>query len=141
MDGELHRSLGEVRREHLRRLIAVEGRTSREHLVGDDAEGVDVRAMIGGGIGGGLLRRHVRRSPDGHAGRGAASLRRRPFRARHAEVRDQRVAAREQDVLRLDVAVHESLLVRVPERVAHLDEEAEGLLRGEPSLPADLLAE
>ena len=44
--------------------------------------------------------------------------------SRDAEVRHQRVAALEQDVLRLDIAVDHTVPVRVAQRVRHLARDA-----------------
>ena len=78
-----------------------------------------------------LLGRHVVRRAHGllraserHIGR------RRAEQLRESEVRDLHAAAPvDEDVLRLDVAVDDALVVRVLQRVAHLAHDAERLLR------------
>ena len=70
-------------------------------------------------------------SPPEPRGRGACD----------AEVGHQGVAAREHDVFGLDVAMHEVVLVRVAERVAHLEDQADGLLHREPVLAHQPLAQ
>ena len=90
-----------------------ERRLADEHLVQHAAEAVDVAPGVDVLAAERLLRAHVVRRADGHAGLGqllAAGLAHRP---RDAEVGDQRVAAEQQDVLRLDVAVDDAALVGV----------------------------
>ncbi len=58
-----------------------------------------------------------------------------------AEVGDQRVPAREQNVLRLDVAVHHVLGVGVGQRVGHLDQDLHGLVDRQLALAADPVTE
>ena len=104
---------------------------AREHLVGHDAHGVDVRAGVGApaprdlGRDVGHRAQHVARGGLGRLGGGA----------RQAEVRDpHRPLGGHQDVLRFDVAVdHADPVGRVEglEDVAHV---AQGLLDGEGPL-------
>ena len=51
--------------------------------------------------------------------------------SRDAEVRHQRVATLEQDVLRLDVAVDHTVPVGVAQRVRHLARDAQGVVERE----------
>jgi hypothetical protein len=92
--------------------IAREWRLADEHLVRHHAERVDVGAVVGGWIGRRLLRRHVGRCAQRDAG--AGQVRRRggvAHRFGDTEVRNQGVAARQEDVLRLDVAMDDAVLV------------------------------
>ena len=81
-----HRRLGRVSRDQVLRRAPGEGRLPGEHLVADHAERVEIRAVIGGEVGHGLLGRHVDRRPEGEARRGerpATALRlRAPWRSR-----------------------------------------------------------
>jgi hypothetical protein len=91
-------------------------------------------------LGGRLLGRHVRRGAEGDAHRGDVSrVPRAPIalgavaaaggrgdRLRHPEVGDHREAAGEHHVVRLDVAVHDPLRVRVGERRRHLAQDPHG---------------
>jgi hypothetical protein len=61
--------------------------------------------------------------------------------ARDPEVGDERVPAREEDVLRLDVAVHHAALVRVRERVGDLARDAERLRQRELRLAREVIAQ
>ena len=69
------------------------------------------------------------------------SLRRPLSASRDAEVRHHRVALGEQDVLRLDVAVHDAVAVRVVERVGHLARDAERLVDRQLPLAVEPVAE
>ena len=95
-----------------------ERRLAGEHLVGDRAQGVDVGPVVHRALARRLLRRHVLRGAEREAGPGhplAAGL---LDSECDAEVRDQRRAVVEQDVLRLDVAVDHAVLVCVRQRLA-----------------------
>ena len=104
-----------------------EGRRTGEHLVGHAAEGVDVGAVVGRRVADSLLRRHVRRRPHHHAQRGESALAvagGRRERLGDAEVGHHAHAAGEEHILRLDVAVHDAVLVRVDQRARHVPEQA-----------------
>ena len=91
---------------------------SRDQFVGDDAPRIDVRPLVGCRIAGRLLRRHVHRSSEIVAGLrylGRRLLSRCLNRLRDTEIRDDSGALAEQNVLGLDVAVDDALLVRVGE--------------------------
>ena len=110
------------------------GGCAGEHLVRRDAERVDVGAMVDVGIGGGLLGRHVERRAERRAGVGERVPSRSPPRAPRraerlgdAEVGDRGRAAGEQDVVRLDVAMHDAALVRVGERARDVLEDRDRL--------------
>ena len=62
-------------------------------------------------------------------------------RSRNAEIRHERVAARQQDVLRLDVTMNDALRMRVAERVVHLEGERDGVVDGQHSFPIDAIAQ
>ena len=118
------RRFGHVRGEHLLRRGTDERRPAGEQLVRHRADGVDVAAMIDVRIGGGLLRRHVRRRADRDAERGhGAAAGRFAHRLGHAEVGHQRVAPGEHHVVGLDVAMHHAVLVRVGERIDHFGDQ------------------
>ena len=106
-----------------------EQRLAGEQLVRHRAERVDVGAVIDVRVAGGLLGRHVRRRADRRADlrerRGSGVGARRADRLRDAEVGDDRRAAREQHVVRLDVAVHDAALVRVRQRLRDVVQDAD----------------
>ena len=117
------------------RAEAAERQFAGEQFVEDDAERIDVRAMIDGGRLLDLLRGHVVHGAEGRAGGGERRVG--MFLAHElgdAEVGDLHAALRvEQDVLGLDVAVENSFLVRELERLADFRNDGERLGGGEAS--------
>ena len=100
---------------------------AREHLIGDDAERVQVRPVVDR-VAGGLLRREIGGRPErrpelGERGRacavtagGAVAVARGANRLGDAEVGDHGAAFGAEDVAGLDVAVHHAMPVRVRKR-------------------------
>jgi hypothetical protein len=97
-----------------------EGRLPGEHLVQQAAERVLVAAAVEILVASRLFGTHVAGCADRDARLGEGGPARRGDRPRDAEVRDDRVPALQQDVLRLDVAVDDAVRVSVVERVGHL---------------------
>ena len=64
-----HRFLGHLSRKHLLRTPAAERRPTREQLVGQHAQSVDIDPVIHMLVRCGLLRRHVGGRPERHTGR------------------------------------------------------------------------
>ncbi|MCO5166527.1 MAG: protein kinase [Planctomycetes bacterium] len=107
------------------------GVLAREQLEEHDAERVDVggRPRVGAAH---LLGGHVLRRAEGHAG--ARELRLVVEDPRQAEVGDLRLEVLvEEDVARLEVAVHDPLVVSVRDRARHLGEDPERLAPLEPA--------
>jgi hypothetical protein len=126
------RSLREVRRQRPLRRASGERRLTGEELVRHTAERVDVGAMIDVRIAGGLLGRDVRRCSDRRAElrEGAVGYRRVGRlgcreRLRDAEVRYDGRTTGEQNVVRLDVTVHDAALMRVGKRARDVAEDAD----------------
>ena len=120
---------------HVGRGGAVERRTTRNHLVEQDAEAPEVAARVDLEAAG-LLRRHVARRAHHHPGVRAKVQPdpvRRPFRRGELgepEVEDLHVAVRaHHDVVRLDVAMDEAARMRGRERTGDLDADVDGLAR------------
>ena len=110
------RRVGEMLHRDLDRRLAAERRLAGEHLVEDDADRVEVGALVDGGAAR-LLGREVLRRPDDRAGLGHLAH----ARARDAEVRDLEAPVRVgHHVVRLDVPVDDALAVREAERREHL---------------------
>jgi hypothetical protein len=115
---------------------ADERRLPGQHLVQHAAERVDVAPSVERPLAHGLLGAHVHRRPQRQPG-----LRQPPLGARLAhragdpEVGEQHPVALEQDVLGLDVAVDDSLRVRVGERAGDAAGDPHGHLHGEHPLP------
>jgi len=106
-----------------------EGRLADEHLVEHAGEAVDVAAAVNVLFRCALLRAHVRRRADREAGcRQAFDVTGTFDCLRDAEVQHQRAVAVDQDVVRLDVAVDDVVLVRIGERVGDLRRIPNGLL-------------
>ena len=122
---ELLRHLGEaLDDEFLRRRFLERGATSEE-LVRDDAKGVDVGPVIEMTVAGGLLGAHVVGSPHDHAGSRELRL----FRIDglgNPEIHQERSTLRafEEDVLRLEIAVHDAGSMRRHQRARQLTEDA-----------------
>ena len=120
----------ELRGERLARRRAGERRHAGHQLVREQADRVDVHAVIGGRVAGELLGRHVRRRADRDAGgRHAADRHRGADGFRDAEVGDERVRALREDVRRLDVAVDDAALVGEGERVDDVVQNAHDFAR------------
>ena len=120
----------ELRGERLARRRAGERRHAGQQLVGQQPDGVDVNAMIGGRVAGELFGRHVRGRPDCDAGRRHGADRQRGAdRLRDAEVGDERVRALREDVRRLDVAMDHAARVGESERIDDIVQDTSDLAR------------
>ena len=102
---------------------ADKGERSREHLVRHDTEGINVSAMIGRRVRCRLLGRHVRRRAERYS-RTGERLSVGWFggcaqRLRDSEVGDEGELVRQDDVVGLDVAMYDSVLVRVAQGACH----------------------
>src|SRR5207237_6905977 len=89
-----------------------------------------------------LLRTHIDRSPDDRAGlREVSFFFRHADRARDPKVRDYRGTALQQDVLGLDVAVYDSVAVRVGELARHFGRDPHCLVNRELLFPLQPVAQ
>src|SRR4051812_21399763 len=134
--------LGQIRGENRLGRRARERRRAGKHLVAEDAQRVDVGAVIHG-IAEGLFGRHVPDGAERHAGAGEPRVRgfsRQRERRRDAEIREDRVSILQQDVLGLDVAMDDALIVRVREGIGDLAQYADGLLDRHQPFPVHPLA-
>ncbi len=110
-----------------------------EERVGDLAERVEIRLLADRALALHLLGRHVERRPERARRlrlRGARDDLRDP-EVEHLHARRAVVPCRQEQVLRLEIAVDDALIVRAVERERHLPEQDHDLLRGEPPLPRD----
>ncbi len=136
------RRLTNLRGERLLRCATGERRHPREQLIRDAAERVQVGPVVDLGIGRGLLRCHIGRrgedeSPgrergrgtDGPGGRGRE-------RSRYAEVGYRGMSMLEQDVLGLQIAMHDALPMGVGQGVGDLTQQPHHLRHGQLALPA-----
>ena len=117
------------------RTRATQRRLTGEHLVQDAAERIDIARHADIAVTRGLLGTHVLRSPQCDA-----ALRDRLdslpcCNVRNPEIRQQCMIVREQDVLGLHVAVHETVPVRVVQAGAYFSRDANGFIDWQP-LPA-----
>ena len=98
--------------------------------------------MIDAGVGGRLLGRHVGRRAERDAG-GGELLPSGGFAdgLGHTEVGHQRMAAGEEHVVGLDVAVHDAAPVRVRQGVGHLDQDLHRVVDRQLALPGNPGAE
>jgi len=117
--------------------IGAEGHDARQHLIEDDAQGVDVRADVNPPTLR-LLRRNVMRAAHEQAGlseSGHGDV------SGDAEIHDfHRAIGRDHEVLRLDIAVDDAMLVSRLQSCGHLSGDVQGLMDGKrPSLLDQLL--
>ena len=118
-----------LRHDRLRRRPR-ERRLTAKHFVQHASQRVDVASGIELALTCRLLRAHVRGGAHGEPGLGQRLLARE--RAGHPEVRDERVAVTgEQDVLGLDVAVQDVVLVGVLEGLCRFAPDPEGVFERE----------
>ena len=119
-----------MRRQHRRRGASAVRRVPRQQFIRKNAPRVDVRAVVDHRVGARLLRRHVCRGAEGDAERrkaGGAARGRRTDRFGDAKVGDHRRAAREEHIVRLDIAVHDPRVVRKRERARYFAQHAHRL--------------
>ena len=138
--GEIGGLLAQDRRHRLRARLAREGPSARQHLVEHRPEREDVGARVGG-LAAHLLGRHVAdRSQDrarlrrARGGRraGLAAVAPAAFPFREAEVEDlQPALPGDEDVLRLQVAVDDPLVVRGGQGLGQLHRVLHGLAHGQ----------
>ncbi len=86
---------------------------AHEHLVHDDREAIDIGALIELGQTGRLLRTHVPGRADRESGACEVRAARGAHGLRDPEIGNDRMALREQDVLRFDVAMQDAHAMRV----------------------------
>ena len=94
-------------------------RIARQRLVDHRSQRVDVTPGIHFAITSRLLRAHVMRSTQRETRLRQSRPSRLPHGQRDPEVSDQRLPGLEQDVLGLDVAMHDVVLVRILQRRRH----------------------
>ena len=128
-------------RQHGEYVGSAEGRLTRQQLVEHAREAVLVRAGIHLAVAAGLLGTHVGGRSHAQAGPGQPVSGRDAGSPRDAEVGDQGVALREQNVLGLHVAVDQPFSVGVVQRLAGLAHQAQCLGDGERALARDPLAQ
>ena len=97
------------------RRFSLEGRLARQHFVDDAGQAVDVAGNANVLLPGCLLRTHVLRGPQRQTVERQRLALVRGVDVGDAEIRKQRMVVREENVLRLHVAVHETVAVRVVE--------------------------
>ena len=133
--GEGPRRLGQHPGDDGLRAGAGERRLPGQQLVQHAAEGVDVAPAVDAALPAGLLRAHVGRRADRHAGPGQGLLA--AGRAGDPEVGHQRLAVGEQDVLRLDVPVDDVVAMGVVQRQGRLPDDADRLVHRELDLAGE----
>ena len=121
--------------------LAVERKLAAEQLVQDDAERPDVAADLRGARGAHLLGRHVERRADDRRRVGERHL---PDRARAKDLGDAEIedlqqrrsvqAARDEEILRLEIAMHDPGGMRLDERLARLEDVLDGVGDGQRAL-------
>ncbi len=138
---EWTRRLRHVLHEHRRRVRCLERRFAGKQLIADHAERIDVAPAIKLAFAERLLGRHVRRRADRDAGDGEPRVALRG--ARDAEIRHHRTARRpiEHDVVRLHVAMHDALRVRICQRIGHTREQPPRFADRQPWLAHQTLRE
>ena len=104
------------------------GWLASQHLVDHTPEAVDVSPGVQVSLRARLLRAHVGRGADCHAGFGEFLSARALKRARHAEVCHQRVSLTEQDVLGFDVPVDDPVIMRIAQRIRHFPGDLQRIL-------------
>ena len=136
----------EDRREQLRNRRSVEGLGARHHLVEQDTERPDVRARIGD-LAAHLLRRHRVRRPRRGARRHQRHHRRRADEDRLVSPSQPEIdnlqppVPGDHRVGRLEVAMHDLVLVRVRQRVSRLQTIADGLVQPQRAALVEALAQ
>jgi len=139
MGGGTHRLGGDdLAEDRLRRAASVR-RLTREHLVEHAAERVDVGSRAGRPVRGRLLRAHVVRRAEAHAGLGQAPAPRVGYRQGDSEVRHDRLPVLQEDVLGLHVAVDHPLPMGVAERHGDRARDPDRLPHGQLALPVEAL--
>ena len=134
-------------RHHHARAAAAEGRFTRQHFIDDARQAVHVAGATEILLAARLLRAHVLGRSDGQSdfrckltgapGIGIGFT----AGARDAEVREHGVTVREQNVLRLHVAMHEALPMREVETGADFLSDAERVLQRQRPPPPPLVLE
>jgi hypothetical protein len=130
--------LVERRVQDLDGVAAVEGRPAREHLEQHGARGEEVAPRVEA-VAGHLLRRHVARRAHQHAragqlaGRAGGGQKLRDDRPRQPEVEQLDAVRRQEDVRRLQVAVHDAARVQGRKRLEDLERDGQRLRHAQRS--------
>ncbi len=135
-----HRIDGMPRHDGLHRR-ALERRISREHLVEQAAERVDVAARVDVALSRRLLRAHVARRPQRQPGLGQFLAAHRAHRPCDTEVGHPGMAILQEDVLGLEVAMNEPMAMGVIEGISDLAEELQRLVDRQLGLAVHQVAE
>jgi hypothetical protein len=127
-----------LRQDRLRR-GAAKGWLAGKHLVQNHPERVDVGPPIQLALTSRLLRAHVRQRPDGEPGLGEALAVLLLQRSGDAEIGNQGMALRQEDVLGLHISVHDTLAMRIIEGIGDFAGKAKCILNRHLSFPEQSL--
>ena len=116
-------------------------RVADEHFVHHAAERVDIRSRVELALAHRLLGAHVCRRAETHPCLGHSAAAGLARGQRNAEVRDHRVPAVQQDVLRLDVAMDHAVLVRVLQGIGYFAGDTQRVVDGELLLAREPVAQ
>ena len=118
-----------------------DGELTGEHLVKHAGETVLVRPAVDGRLPDRLFGTHVGASAHGESGSGDSIPAGGADGSGDAEVGDDGSPAREQDVLRLDVAVHHAVRMSVAQRTRDLVEDLERVVDRQPDLAVESVSQ
>ena len=134
----VRREAGDVLKRDLLGRFAVIGQRAGEHLIEHNAERIEVAAGVRLKTLG-LLGRDIVHGADGRVGSAAAVFVLKGGDAEISHLGD--AVAVDHNVLRLNIAMHDAVLMRVLERLCDLRGKEERLRRGELPLAGDILLE
>jgi hypothetical protein len=137
----MHRPLGHELGDHGLGVGPGDGRLASKHLVEHGRQRVHVASRVEEPVAGGLFRTHVLGRAQRKACLSEAVAAGFLHGERDAEVGQHRLALEEQDVLGLDVAVHNTRPMGIVEGTGHLLGDGEGLFQAELLFALELVAE
>src|SRR6185503_11813406 len=122
--GERRVCLRDVLRRQRLEAVRLERQSAREHVIAKHTDRIEIAAAVDIELAGRLFRRHVMRRPEG--ARRIGTHRIEGTKERYSKIGEHGTAARtlEEDVLGLEIAVNDAVLMRGVQRLRQIAEDA-----------------